>query len=126
MPTTLTGLLLFVVLLLPGFAYLVGRERHGVERRVSALRETVSIAAASITAELIVLAATAVIWANTVDVADALKQPGDHAATLIPWGVGLLIAASASPTCGPGRGHAGHLIGSSGAGSPAGGLGFQR
>jgi hypothetical protein len=35
MPTTLTGLLLFAVLLLPGFAYLVGKERAGTERRVA-------------------------------------------------------------------------------------------
>ena len=41
MPTTLTGLLLFVALLLPGFAYLVGKERHGTERRLSPFRETV-------------------------------------------------------------------------------------
>lgn len=95
MPTTFTGLLLFVVLLLPGFAYMVGRERHGVQRRVSALRETVSIVAASITAELMLLALTAVIWANTIDVGDALGNPRAHAAALISWGCGLLIAASA-------------------------------
>ena len=55
MPTTLTGLLLFVVLLLPGFAYLIGKERHGTERRLSPFRETVAIVAASVTSELIVL-----------------------------------------------------------------------
>ena len=55
MPTTLTGLLLFVVLLLPGFAYLVGKERHGTERRLSPFRETVAIVAASVTSELFVL-----------------------------------------------------------------------
>lgn len=56
MPTTLTGLLLFVVLLLPGFAYLVGKERNGTERRMSPFRETVAIVAASVTCELVVLA----------------------------------------------------------------------
>jgi uncharacterized membrane protein len=54
-PTTLTGLLLFVVLLLPGFAYLVGKERHGTERSLSPFRETVAVVAASITSELVVL-----------------------------------------------------------------------
>jgi Family of unknown function (DUF6338) len=53
MPTTLTGLLLFVVLLLPGFAYLVGKERAGTERRTSPFRETVAVVAASVATELV-------------------------------------------------------------------------
>jgi Family of unknown function (DUF6338) len=60
MPTTLTGLLLFVVLLLPGFAYLVGKERNGTERQTSPFRETIAIVAASTTAELAVLALFAI------------------------------------------------------------------
>jgi hypothetical protein len=55
-PTTLTGLLIFVVLLLPGFAYLVGKERYGTERHTSPFRETVAVVAASVTSELIILA----------------------------------------------------------------------
>jgi len=55
----------------------------------------VSIIAASITAELILLALTAPFWTSTVDVAGAWHNPRDHAATLIPWGGGLLAAASA-------------------------------
>jgi hypothetical protein len=55
MPTTLTGLLIFVVLLLPGFAYLVGKERHGTERHTSPFRETIAVVAASVTSELAVL-----------------------------------------------------------------------
>lgn len=55
MPTTLTGLLIFIVLLLPGFAYLVGKERNGTERRASPFRETAAVVAASITSELVVL-----------------------------------------------------------------------
>ena len=55
MPTTLSSLLIFVVLLLPGFAYLVGKERHGTERHTSPFRETVAIVAASVTSELTVL-----------------------------------------------------------------------
>lgn len=56
MPTTLTGLLIFVALLLPGFAYLVGKERYGTERHTSPFRETVAVVAASVTSELIILA----------------------------------------------------------------------
>lgn len=48
MPTTLTSLLLFVVLLLPGFVYLTCKERHGTERHISTFRETVTIVTASI------------------------------------------------------------------------------
>lgn len=55
MPTTLAGVLIFVVLLLPGFAYLVGKERHGTERHTSPFRETVAVVAASVTSELIIL-----------------------------------------------------------------------
>jgi hypothetical protein len=61
MPTTLTGLLLFVVLLLPGVAYLVGKERHGTERHTSPFRETVAVVAASVTSELAVLGLFAAI-----------------------------------------------------------------
>lgn len=35
MPTTLSGLLLFVVMLLPGFAYLVGKEEQNGTTTIS-------------------------------------------------------------------------------------------
>jgi hypothetical protein len=63
MPTTLTGLLLFVVLLLPGFAYAVGKERNGTGQQLTPFRETAAVVAASISFELIVLAIFAVIRA---------------------------------------------------------------
>jgi hypothetical protein len=108
MPTTLTGLLLFVVLLLPGFAYLVGKERHGTERRVSPFRETVAIVAASITSELVVLVAFAVIrvlWPSiTPDVGALIRNGGSYLrgseghhgqyGSVAAWGVGLLAAAA--------------------------------
>ena len=47
MPTTLTGLVLFVVLLLPGFAYVTGKERHTTGQRLSHFRETAAVVAAS-------------------------------------------------------------------------------
>lgn len=40
MPTTLTGLLLFVVLLLPGISYVAIRERGTPRQARSAFRET--------------------------------------------------------------------------------------
>jgi hypothetical protein len=107
MPTTLTGLLLFVVLLLPGFAYLVGKERHGTERRLSPFRETVAIVAASVTSELFVLTVFAVIrtlWPSiTPDVGALVRNGGVYLrgsqghhgqyADVAIWGLGLLVAA---------------------------------
>lgn len=108
MPTTLTGLLLFVVLLLPGFAYLVGKERHGTERRQSPFRETVAIVAASITSELVVLAVFFAIRARwptvTPDVEALIVNSGaylrgipghhEHYRIVAVWGIALLTAAT--------------------------------
>lgn len=79
MPTTLSGLLLFVVLLLPGFAYVVSRERHTTGQHFSPFRETAVVVAASISSELTVLLIFAVIR------------------TLLPWltpDVGALVRDS--------------------------------
>jgi hypothetical protein len=103
MPTTLTGVLLFVVLLLPGFAYLVGKERAGNERRMTPFRETVAIVAASLTSELVVLTVFAVLrilWPrHTPDVGALVTHgmtyvKGDYA-KVTAWGAGLLMAATA-------------------------------
>lgn len=108
MPTTLTGLLLFVVLLLPGFAYLVGKERHGTERQASPFRETVAIVAASITSEIFVLALFAVIrwlWpSGTPDVGRLIRSPASyltgtqaspsHYGIVGIWGLAILVAAT--------------------------------
>lgn len=107
MPTTLTGLLLFVVLLLPGFAYLVGKERHGTERHLSPFRETVAIVAASITSEVVVLVAFAVIralWPSRTPNVGALLSQGNlylvggkghhgHYQAFAIWGLVLLGSA---------------------------------
>ena len=95
MPTTFTGLVLFIVLLLPGFAYLVGKERHGVERRTSGFRDTVSVVAASVAVELPLLIITSPLWSRSVDVNKAINNPGDHLAVLTVWGAALLLCASA-------------------------------
>lgn len=103
MPTTLTGLILFVVLLMPGFAYLVGKERSGTERKMTAFRDTVSIVTASIVSEVVIL----VIFSIIREVAPAmgpnvgrLLQEGSpyltaHYAEFVVWGAGLLTTATA-------------------------------
>lgn len=99
MPTTLTGLLLFVVLLLPGFAYLVGKERVGTERRTSPLRETVSIVSASVTSELAVVAFSWWLWSRALDIDRLIGDPGaywrERPGLLAAWGLGLLAASTA-------------------------------
>ncbi|HLX50014.1 MAG TPA: DUF6338 family protein [Streptosporangiaceae bacterium] len=101
MPTTLTGLLLFVALLLPGFAYLVGKERNGTERHTSPFRETVAIVAASVTSEVAVLAVFAILrWllpSLTPDVGALIHHGSTYAAvhyrSLAAWGFGMLAIA---------------------------------
>lgn len=98
MPTTLTGLLLFVVLLLPGFAYVIGRERHGTGLQLSPFRETAAVAAASVSFELIVLAIFAVVRALFPSVtpdAGALVRDGSaylrsHYGQFSLWAISLL------------------------------------
>src|SRR5579863_5022619 len=98
MPTTLTGLLLFVALLLPGFAYLVGKERHGTERHTSPFRETVAVVAASVTSELAVLAVFAAIravrpsWTPDIGalIHDGSAYVAAHYRSLAAWGFVML------------------------------------
>lgn len=75
MPTTLTGVLLFVVLLLPGLAYQVGKERRGTERTTSVLRETAAVVAASVASEIFVLAATSWLWSRHIDFGRLVREP---------------------------------------------------
>jgi hypothetical protein len=97
MPTTLTGVLLFVVLLLPGFAYQVGKERRGIERTTSVLRETAAVVAASVASEIFVLAATSWLWSRHIDFGRLVREPRKywlgHPATIAWWAIGLLAGA---------------------------------
>lgn len=101
MPTTLTGLILFVILLVPGFAYLVGSERFGVHHRFSPFRELVSIVMASITAEVVVLAVFLALSATswTPDVVAFVDDPAAytraHPGEVGGWSVGMLLVAAA-------------------------------
>jgi hypothetical protein len=107
MPTTLAGLLIFVVLLLPGFAYLVGKERYGTERHTSPFRETVAVVAASVTSELVILALfTLVRWLSptlTPNIS-ALVHGGsayaaEHYQSLTTYGLLMLALAAAVAYC---------------------------
>jgi len=102
-PSGLAGVLLFVVLLWPGFAYSSIRARRRPERQVTPLHETVSIVGVSLTA----LAATALLFAvlrsvwpgATPDTRQLLFHPRayltTHYAQVGWWAVGMLALAVA-------------------------------
>ncbi|MFC9507194.1 DUF6338 family protein [Streptomyces sp. NPDC057002] len=102
MPTTLSGLLLFIVLLLPGLAYATIRERRSAERRLSTFRETGSVVFASVISELFVLGIFAIARASwpekTPDVGRLIREGADYAqdhyASLILWAISLLVLAT--------------------------------
>jgi hypothetical protein len=85
----------------PGFAYQVGKERNGTERRASPFRETGAVVAASITSELAVLAIFAIVrWLRPSVPPDvgALIRHGaaylhGHYGKVAIWAAGMLIAA---------------------------------
>lgn len=101
MPSTLTGLLLFLALLLPGFAFVTLLRRGRPGYRPSALQETASIAVASVLAELAVLGVFVLVhvcarsW--TPDVGQLIARPRDYLAahylSVFGWAAGLLLAA---------------------------------
>jgi len=99
----MTGLLLLVVLLLPGLTYVMVRERVGAERRLSPFRETGGVVFGSVLAELAVLVLFAIVrslWpAATPDIGrlmrDGTAYVRDDYVLLGWWTVGLLLAASA-------------------------------
>lgn len=101
MPTTLTGLLLFLALLLPGFVYTAIVRRNRPEYRPSALHEIAAVALASVLSELVVLGGFAVVNAVrpswTPDVRAFIAQPSayvaEHYLTVFSWAAGLLFAA---------------------------------
>lgn len=101
MPTTLTGLLLFVILLLPGFAFLAVFRRTRPERRLSTLRETGTVVFTSVVADLLALALFALLRAgmpsHTPHIGQLIADPRtyivDHHLPLFLWAIGLLAAA---------------------------------
>jgi hypothetical protein len=100
-PSSMAGLLLFTVLLLPGFAYSATRARRSPERESSTLRETVVIVTTSLTAIVVVGAIFAVLRLlfprATPDVGrllfDTHAYLRAHYVSVGWWGFGLLVLA---------------------------------
>lgn len=102
-PTDGLGLLMFAALLWPGFVYSGVWARRRPERQPTALREVVSIVAASLTALTVVAMLFAVcraLWPDiTPDVGQLVFHGPDyvrtHYVTVAWWGLGLLATAIA-------------------------------
>lgn len=103
MPTTVTGLVLLIVLLLPGLTFVIIRERRGSERRPTPFRETGAVVFCSVLTELVALVLFAVarglMPGLTPDVGRLVREGPDYAreyyAQLGWWAVGLLLFACA-------------------------------
>jgi len=101
MPTTLVGLLLFVVVLTPGFCYLLRQEHARGARTVSPFRETVTLVVISLGCVAAIGATFGIVRilipGHTPDVGAFVRHPADYAraqyASLAWWGLGLLTAA---------------------------------
>jgi len=102
LPTTALGLLLFTVLLLPGFAFTLVQERTAPDRKFSGFRETVSLVFASVVANLVVLCIFAgiriAVPTSTPDVGALVADPEAfarvHYRELAAWGIGMLLVAT--------------------------------
>ncbi|GAA2543247.1 hypothetical protein GCM10010435_09010 [Winogradskya consettensis] len=100
-PVTFLGLLLFVVLLWPGFLYSSIQARVRPERQLTPLREVVGIVSVSLTADaialLVFLLARVLLPGDTPVIGDMIKTPAQYASEhyrlLIAWGLGLLVFA---------------------------------
>lgn len=103
MPSTLSGLVLFVVLLLPGIAYVAVRERHLPDKRESVFRETATVAAVSFAADLLaVLIAVGVsTWHPTAApdvgrlIVDGPAYFKGHSNLVLWWALGGLAFSTA-------------------------------
>ena len=104
-PTTITGIVILLLLVLPGFVFVTFRERHQPARKLSVLRETSAVLAATLGAYLVPLAATVAVAvfspAFRTDLASALASPTAYesahpfrcAAFVVAWVlVGSLVA----------------------------------
>ncbi|WP_330358865.1 DUF6338 family protein [Streptomyces chartreusis] len=101
MPATFTSLLLFIVLLAPGFAYAAVRDRHRPERTSTALRETSRVVLASVgfgAAALVLFACVRVSAPGlTPDVGRLVRERGAyvrmHYAETVMWTAAVLLLA---------------------------------
>ncbi|MGO2140015.1 MAG: DUF6338 family protein [Leucobacter sp.] len=95
-PTTITGIVILLLLLLPGFVFVTARERHQPSRKLSALRETsVVIAATTVSyfVPVIVAIGLALAWPGLRSTfASLLSSPQEFGADH-PFRLLALIAA---------------------------------
>lgn len=101
MPTSLVGLLVFVVLLAPGFAFVVRRETRFVPRTASVFRETAVVILASVAANTVTLILFSIIRTlapdSTPDVGVLITDPSgyfaEHYRSVGVWGAALLLSS---------------------------------
>jgi hypothetical protein len=101
MPTTLAGLLIFVIALSPGFCYILRRERIFVSRDFSTFRESASVILGSILSLGISLSVFSIFRSifpkHTPDIGALVRTPklyiDAHYAYLAWWGVAILATA---------------------------------
>jgi hypothetical protein len=103
-PTTIVGLVILVVLLLPGMTYRVSRDAQDPTPGHSAFRETAAIVTVSALAHGVTLAGFAIArtWGPTSitpDIGQLLRPKsgyfGDHYARVFLWAAGLMLLSCA-------------------------------
>lgn len=102
-PSGLWQLLLFLVLLTPGAAFVLVKERRGPRQSLTALREVLRIVCASILADALALALFGLLRVCapglTPDAGALVREPGryarGHYLSLLWWGAALLALAVA-------------------------------
>lgn len=102
MPTTITGLILLVFLLLPGVTYVTVRERATPELQRSVFRETAAVVVAGVAATIasVGLCLLAVkIWSPTVPNVDELIKDAagywrDHYGPVTAWALAIVTVAT--------------------------------
>ena len=101
-PSTILGLVLFIVLLVPGFAYVLRSERRIPVAQQSAFRETIRIVFASVACLTVIGLALALLrWrypSLTPDVGGLVRDPAaarDNYVSLAWWSFAGLLAATA-------------------------------
>ncbi|MEV1142470.1 DUF6338 family protein [Micromonospora sp. NPDC049799] len=102
LPSSLIGLVLFLVLLAPGFVYVLRHEKHVAGRPFSAFRETLRVVFVSVACLLLTgLIFTWMRWAwpeRTLNVRGLVRDPAefarDHHVELAWWSLAFISAAT--------------------------------
>lgn len=101
MPSTLVGLLIFVISLAPGFVFLLALENRLPPRQLSTFRETISIAAVGLLCDFVALLvfslAHQILPKFTPDVGELIRSPGPYWQQnydlILRWSAGLFALA---------------------------------